>query len=175
MKQFLTEQEWLWIVAHEAAHYAHSHGWRKTGMEVAIRAISAVPAALYVAIFVWQLKRSNELGTKALWKNMLNGGAVGLCAGVYAINNYVSSRPALNGYAKSLEIEADLKAAQMLCMHGYSATVQAHVQSLSSAIAHGLVTYNILDHPSLEESLIYMQAFWNAYSQAQGSNQPQAQ
>ena len=166
-----TEQEQLWIIAHETAHYAHSHAWRKFGVETGSKFFSATSAIVVGAVFVWRLKHYDELNTKALWQNMLTGAFLGFMGGTTAITQYLNLRPGINGYAKELEIEADLKAAQMLCINGYASTVEAHVQNLSNMIAKGMVTVNIQDHPSLEESLQYMQAFWDAYTQALKSNQ----
>ena len=161
----LDESERLWVIAHETAHYTYNHAWRKIGVETACTVASSLSAALMGAAFVWRLKRYHELFTQPLWKNMLNGAAVGLIGGMYTISSYINARPALNSYAKTLEIQADLMAAKMLCTNGYTPTVQAHIQSLSDSIAKGAFVYNIQDHPSLEESLAYLQAFWTGFTE----------
>ncbi len=166
------EQERLWVIAHETAHYAYHHVWKKIGLGLTVKIVSSIPAALMGAYLVWRINHDDELRTKALWQNMLNGASMGLIGGMYAIDFQATGSLLLNNKARKYEIEADLMAAQMLCVNGYQATVQVHIQTLSSWISEGRAVWNVVDHPSLEESLVYLQAFWDTYSKILNANQP---
>lgn len=163
------EQNKLWFIAHEAAHYANTHVWRKVGIECLFNILAATPATIMCALFAWHLHHYNELKPSSLWKNILKGASCGYLVGIHTINMYSASRSHVYNYAKKLEKEADLAAAQMLCKHGYQATVQARIQTLSALIAKGFVISDFQGHPSLEENLTYLQTFWDEWTK----NNPQ--
>jgi len=156
-----SEQERTWFVAHETAHFTYKHILAKYLILNIQKAGLAIWSGLFGAGFTWAIQHYDILKKHSL----LAGAIFGTYLTFMGTKRYVSNSIMFLNFEKELEKQADLQAASMLCSHGLESVVLVRIETLKNQIGRGFFLINSLDHPSLEETLAYLQAFWNAWTQ----------
>lgn len=152
----------LYILAHEAAHYAHHHSIKC----LIFKSLAGlIPTNLLQTLIIFLSYR-----VIASSQNISDLLSASLISNIYlkTIENIIAEKitPFINNtYDKSDEKQADLKAAEMLCKHGYEYVIEDMIKRIKNNIEQGITVSNFHDHPSFEEQLAYFQKFWDEWQQ----------
>jgi Zn-dependent protease with chaperone function len=163
----MSEENKLWVIAHEAAHYRLGHGMSIPLFNYVTKMIPVVYMTGFMGAsllgFNWISKKVSFLQNHHDFSQKM----IFMLSGLYFGAGLVKIQPdmALAAFAfqKECEKAADIQAAKMLCEHGYAYIVECHVKTLQEAIAKGLVLLNGYNHPSFQEQLTYLHEFLKTY------------
>lgn len=156
----------LWFIAHETAHFACNHAMAKIFVLNMQKISKILSSCVYGAGFAWALQHQDQLKKHPL----LAGSVFGTYLSFISAKEYVSNINIFLAISKELEKQADLQAASMLCSHGLESVVLARIETLKDQVSKGFFIINSLDHPSLEDNLAYLQEFWNVWTQQKTQN-----
>jgi len=163
-----TEEDRLWYIAHEAAHYRLNHAQKHFIAKEVATMFPAVCILLDVgvasALVNFLANRLDHVKNHQTLYGSISFLAASMLSSRAVINNFNQFLlPVIFAYKKKNEREADLAAASMLCDNEYAYVVKKHIEALNKSIDAGMISLNSFDHPTFVETRDYLQTFWNAW------------
>lgn len=152
----------LYILAHEAAHYTCHHPIKYFIFK---KLAQFLPTNLIQTLVIFYSYRK-AINNQNIYNLVLMSVITNMYLKIIKNITIKTITPFINNTCvKSNEKQADLKAAEMLCEHGYEYVIEDMINRIKNNIEQGITVLNYHDHPSFEEQLAYFQKFWDEWQQ----------
>ncbi len=128
-----TEEQRLWVIAREVAHFQLHHETCKQTIRFFIRVNGRATVILPLALYIIGLSKISWLASMAPWKQCILGGIIAGLADHYAHTIMHRDLATLDSCIKDFDMHADITAARMLCLAGMQDVVTARITLLRDA------------------------------------------